>query len=88
MNGYGCTSIFSKTYKMHPEKKPPWKLPARPPRGSSGASCFHRSSPKAPSDATKKVGAWGALGARCRDLGYGGDLMGFIGTLMGFNGTL
>jgi hypothetical protein len=22
MNGYGCTSIFSKTYKMHPEKNP------------------------------------------------------------------
>ena len=28
MNGYGCTSIFSKTYKMHPEKKPALETPS------------------------------------------------------------
>ena len=31
MNGYGCTSIFSKTYKMHPEKKPALETPSGKP---------------------------------------------------------
>jgi hypothetical protein len=91
MNGYGCTSIFSKTYKMHPEKNPALETATMAHHEApAGRAAFPGAAPRRLlTRIKKKVGAWGALGARCRDLGYGGDLMGFIGIyrdLMGFNG--